>query len=92
MRYSHKPQRIHHKGKIVEDIQEIRHRDNQERFASIEVKLDKLLNETAYIREIGQDSEVFAKWMRRIGRLILWIGGIAIAVAAVFGLSKLGER
>jgi len=76
----------------VEDIQEIRHRANEARFASIDEKLDKLLRETAYIRELGQDSEVFSKWMRRIGRLIIWIGGIAVAVASVFGLSKFFER
>ena len=76
----------------MEDIQEIRHRANEARFASIDEKLDKLLRETAYIRELGQDSEVFSKWMRRIGRLIIWIGGIAVAVASVFGLSKFFER
>jgi hypothetical protein len=76
----------------VEDIQEIRHRANEARFASIDEKLDKLLKETAYIREIGQDSEVFSKWMRRLGRLITWVGGIAVAVASVFGLSKFFER
>ena len=75
----------------MEDIQEIRHRANEARFASIDEKLDMLLRETAYIREIGQDSEVFAKWMRRLGRAIVWAGGIAFAIATILGISKLIE-
>jgi hypothetical protein len=76
----------------VEDIQEIRHRANEARFASIDEKLDVLLKETAYIRELGQDSEVFLKWMRRFGFFIKWAGSIALAVAAILGLSDYIRR
>lgn len=70
------------------------HVDNQRRLASIEEAtktnteaIEKLVESTHDLLEMWGDASVFFKWMRRFGSLLMWVGKVAAAIAALFGIA-----
>jgi hypothetical protein len=78
----------------MEIIDSAHHADNQRRFTAIEAKLEEntkvqqmLVDSTKDLLEMWGDAGVFFKWMRRLGALLVWIGKISAAIAALWGIS-----
>lgn len=71
------------------------HADNQERFKTIERKLDdntavteKLAGDTAELVEMWKDAGVFFKWMRRAGSAVIKLSKVALAIGALYAAYK----
>jgi hypothetical protein len=77
----------------METIDSAYHADNQRRFAAIEAKIEEntkvqqtLVDSTKDLLEMWGDAGVFFKWMRRFGSLLVWVGKVAAALAALWGI------
>lgn len=71
------------------------HADNQERFKTIERKLDdntavteKLASDTAELVEMWKDAGVFFKWMRRAGSALVTVSKWALAIGGLYAAWK----
>lgn len=85
---------MHQGDKQMEGLDAANHADNQRRFMALEEKIaentkitETLVESTRDLLEMWGDAGVFFKWMRRLGGLLVWIGKVAAAIAALWGIS-----
>jgi hypothetical protein len=77
----------------MENSESENHAANLLRFSAIEKELAEntritkmLVESTSDLLEMWGDAGVFFKWMRRFGALLVWIGKVAAAIAALWGI------